>query len=254
MNYEPVEIQKLYLNDTYLLESEALVLSTTTDDQNRYRVILDRTIFYPKGGGQPADQGFMRSSQTELVVEEVLLDGDAVVHVARPSRGQLRSGDHVSTHVDPERRLLHARLHSAGELLCAVLWGMGYSYPRGWPVVAAIHYPERSSVEFGGVLPEESRENLRSTLEMKLNEKIDEGGAVEVRVVADCRAAAELCGFVPHYLPEHAPIRLVKVAGDFFRPCGGTHVADLSEIGGVLIRKVKCRKGHTVISYQLVQT
>ena len=241
---------RLYLADTYRFEAEATVVESGSEGMGRSWLVADRTVFYAKGGGQPGDRGTIRWRGGVLAVDETLSQGDRVVH-GSASHGPLPGrGEPVQLSIDREARLLHARLHTAGELICAVMWEMGYTHASGWPVVGAIHYPERAGVDFQGTLLESERAKLASQLERRLNERIAADDAVELLLADGRSAAAALCGFTPDYLPERGEVRVVRV-GAVGRPCAGTHVARLGEIGELSIRKIKSRKGVTTVSYQL---
>lgn len=90
-------------------ECPARVVNCLGEADGRYAIELDRTLFHPQGGGQPADRGWIG----ELAVESVAARGESIVHiVAQP----LPSGE-VAIRVDEDARRLHARLHSAGHLI-----------------------------------------------------------------------------------------------------------------------------------------
>ena len=245
-----ISTQLDFLDDAQLVESFARIVGIEREG-NQTAVILDRTIFFPKGGGQPPDTGVVSAGSRSFEVDAVYSDAGVVRHVGRMTGPDLEAGEEVTLRLNKHKRRLHMRLHSAGELLCAAMWDLGYSYPS-WPVTRAIHYPERSSVEFGSALPLERREDVRHRLESKLNELIQEGGAVRVQAVGSPREASGLCGYFPDYLPQDQAVRVVTVWGRYGRPCQGTHVSDVGEIGEVRIRKVKVKKGKTTFSYSLV--
>jgi Ser-tRNA(Ala) deacylase AlaX len=125
---------------------------------------------------------------------------------------------------------------------------------ESWHVVGAIHYPERSSVEYSTVLAEEECDQLGRELEDLMNRCIDEGHPVTILTTVDREEVRRLCGFVPDYVPAGEPVRVVTVVGNVGRPCQGTHLGDIREIGPISIRKVKSKKGRTTISYELRQS
>jgi Ser-tRNA(Ala) deacylase AlaX len=242
----------LYLNDSYCYEANASVKWSELGLDGRTRVALDQTIFYAKGGGQPCDRGAIEGNRMKFEVLEVVAENGEVIHLIA-GKVDLIPGQEVRCTIDSARRRLHSRLHSAGELLCAAMWDMGYKYPL-WPVSSAIHYPERSCVEFGNLVNESARETLKRALEVEVNRLIHAGGAVQVVTASDRTAAAELCGYFPDYLPEGHSVRVVTMAGHRGRPCVGTHVSDLKEIGPVTITKIKSGKGRTAVSYALADS
>jgi Ser-tRNA(Ala) deacylase AlaX len=218
---------------------------------DRSAIVLDRSPFYPKGGGQPSDRGHIAGPWGAFEVESVESRDGVVFHLGSAAQVRPGSADRVSLLVDHELRRLHSRIHSAGELLCAVMRDLGYGYPD-WPVTAASHYPERASVQFEGVLPQERRDRLSAQLAVEVNRLIALGHPVRTTVVDRLSEAALLCGYFPNYLPEGQPVRIVTVHGDLGRPCQGTHVGDLSEIGPMEITELKSKKGTTTVSYRVV--
>merc|ERR1719445_2066451 len=106
---------------TYVFEwTESKVLSITSEGSD-IRVVLDRTIFHPQGGGQPADIGCITSqsnSKAKLNVSHVKKDGNVIYHIGQyNSEHTLQVGDQVHLHIDESTRRLHARIHSAGHLI-----------------------------------------------------------------------------------------------------------------------------------------
>lgn len=197
-------------------EGQANLLSCSAEPDGRYAVVLDRTLFHPQGGGQPADAGWIDNEP----VETVLARGDDVLHiVAKP----LLPGV-VNLRVDAAQRQLHARLHSAGHLIG--LAGTAF----GWLPVKAHHWPNEGRITFAaggnGTLPDAP----------SLLAKINAWQAEDLprRVTFDGGLREVGFGELPAY------------------PCGGTHVARLSDIGQVTITQVKMKKGQMIVNYTLV--
>lgn len=117
-------------------ECPARVVNCLGEADGRYAIELDRTLFHPQGGGQPADRGWIG----ELAVESVAARGESIVHiVAQP----LPSGE-VAIRVDADARRLHARLHSAGHLI-------GQAGERfGWRPIKAHHWPGEGRITLPG--------------------------------------------------------------------------------------------------------
>ena len=258
----------LYFDDSFLTTAEATVvaLHPPTDAAASWKLALDATVFYPCGGGQPADAGHIStSSGAELVVCDVrLVDGVVLHSLAAPPPPELAPGARVSLHVDAALRLLHARIHSAGHLLDVALLRLGFALdgggaPDGAPDAAprltaakGSHTPAEMWVEYTGKVPPESQAALIERLNASLGELIASGGAVSA-AVHSYEEATELCrsyGPLPSYWkPESSP-RVVLMA-DAGCPCGGTHVERLEQLGGVKVTGMRVKKGVTRISYAL---
>ncbi len=224
-------------------------------------VVLDQTVFYPQGGGQPYDVGTITSDGKTFNVAEVRLVDGVVRHVGTFVGDHFVVTEKVVCHVDVERRKINTRLHSAGHLLdmararLKLPWipGKGYHFPNGPYVEYACG--KTPSVEeddppsdgedgstFG--VKEHDFSKLKIDLETASNAIIAEALPTKVRFVSKAEMA-ELCESVPEYIPADKPGRVV-LYGSFGIPCGGTHVANLSDIGRVFVRKIK-QQGEGVV-------
>jgi len=193
-------------------------------------VVLDRTFFYPTGGGQLCDLGTLRGpSGAVFPVVEVRKSGESVTHrLGRPTPSgapQPLVGETVEGEIDWTRRHTHMRLHTGQHLLSAVLFELGGLKTRraameGLGGTIDLEGPWPSSVPFGSVGP-----RLRTFLDPPR----------EVRIVQVPRAEweshpAPRSGAIP--LPPHVdPVRVVEIDGIDRCPCGGTHVRSTAELG-----------------------
>lgn len=236
----------LYLEDSYADTSHGQVTSIIKKD-GKSAIVLDQSVMYPQGGGQPSDKGRLVCSGKEIEVDFVSFDKGDVYHWVDLSDVEVSEGDELDAVVDMEFRKLNARLHTAGHLLDSAMTELGYT---DLIPTKGFHFPEGPNVEYKGTIDESEREELKARLESRLNEMIKEGCEVETKLVSK-EELAEYCDFVPDYIPEDKPTRIVKVWGEDWIPCGGTHVKNISELGTVTIRKIKCKKGNSKISYEL---
>ncbi|MDO8622595.1 MAG: alanine--tRNA ligase-related protein [bacterium] len=222
-----------YLEDFILLSAPASVLEVVTGDGGREIVILDRTIFYPQGGGQPYDQGTIEGPTGVFAVEEVRFVDGIVKHIGHTVRGPLHAGDAVSCTVDRTRRELHSRIHSAGHVVDMAVHALHLPWVPG----KGYHFPEGPYVEYAGSLDGLDREKLKADLERSCNTFVAENRETTLRFMEKERMK-DVCHFVPDYIPEGKPARVVMY-GDFGVPCGGTHVSHLGDIRHLTIRKIK---------------
>ncbi len=234
----------LYLEDMHRLEAAATVQAVEDLDDGRTAVVLDETVFYPQGGGQPADTGVLEGTDARFEVRDVRLREGVVYHIGHFDTGRFEPGQTVRLRVDAERRHLHSRLHSAGHLIDVALRNLGWHLVPG----KGYHFPDGPYVEYEGVLPVEDREAVRQRLEAECNRLIQAGSTVTVRWVSPGQVEA-LCGYVPDSIPREGPVRVVFVAGPLGCPCGGTHVRDIREIGRLRVLKVRASGGKTRVSY-----
>mgnify|MGYP001795091443 FL=1 len=231
-----------YLKDTFLFETAAQFLEIRQHEKGN-AVILSNTIFYPQGGGQPADQGKIVGPSGMFLVEDVRLDADGVVwHFGSFTSGNFTSGERVTLQIDQERRIKHAKIHSAGHLLdCAVeqLQLTQITPTKGF------HFPEGPYVEYEGVL--ENGAEVLPLIQAALTEITAQNPAVIVKELTFEEAQQQGIS-----APPGKSARIVNFEGFAACGCGGTHMPNAQEIGEIQLRKIKSKKGKTKISYEVV--
>ncbi|MDD2564575.1 MAG: alanine--tRNA ligase-related protein [Salinivirgaceae bacterium] len=230
----------LYLNDTYLFKHLAKVINVLENEFGT-ALILDQTIFYPQGGGQPSDIGNIVSDYGKFEVNNVRLDENGVVlHYGGFTKGEIKVGETVTLLIDHGHRLHSARLHSAGHLLdCAVeIVGLDLIPTKGY------HFADGSYVEYEGVI--ESDDNVKDRIQVAVDELIAQNLKVETVAYSVEEATAR-----DIYAPAGKSVRVVNFEGFDGCGCGGTHIQSSKEIGQIIVRKIKSKKGNTRISYTL---
>ena len=237
--------QLAYFENTEQYESTALA-QLVIPSHDRYNIILDQTIFYPQGGGQPYDTGTIEGPDGVFAVQEVRMFEDTVHHYGIFRTGTISDGQTVKLSVNKERRTLHARLHSAGHLIDVALAniGMRLEPTKGY------HFPEGPYVEYNGTIAEEERDTVQKNLEEELTRLVALGNDVTTQYAKKEELLA-LCGVVPDYINEDKPIRVITLSGNLGYPCGGTHVKNVRAIGKITITKIKSKGGTVRISYAL---
>jgi len=151
----------------------------------------------------------------------------------------------VTCQVDKDRRELNTRLHSAGHLLDMAVSQLGYD----WMPTKGYHFPEGSYVEYQGDIGGEDTSELAEKIDKQIARILDENPKTTIKFVDKAELAA-LCRHVPDNIPKDKPIRVV-LCGNFGIACGGTHVAEIKEIGSETVRKIKAKPGSIRISYQI---
>ncbi|RRA48661.1 alanyl-tRNA editing protein [Acidipila sp. EB88] len=232
---------RLYLEDSGLLEFRARVTDireyARKDGVQVWQIALDRTAFYPMGGGQPSDRGTLRArarsgAELALTVEDVSEDdaGEVWHTTSKP----VLTGTEVEGSVDWPRRLDHMQQHSGQHLLSAVLW-------EGWGLqTVSFHLGEQdATIDVASETPEALAGEL-AAVEERVNRLIASDLPVSNRVVSQGEAQHLLeSGAVRKLPPREGEIRLIEMAGVDLNACGGTHVRALGEIGGLLLRGVE---------------
>jgi Ser-tRNA(Ala) deacylase AlaX len=220
------------------------VTGVAQDDKGRTDLMLDRTILYPQGGGQAWDTGTIRSAHAAFQVQEVRFIDGIVHHYGMVTEGSFAAGDAVTLQVDAARRLLNSRLHTGGHLIDEAVRNLALA----WMPTKGIHYPGQAAVEFTGEVTD--AEALRQQIEHEVNRLIQAGYVTKAELV-DLETLAQRAHFVLPNLPKDKPIRIVTVWGEKGVPCGGTHVANISEVGKLAVRYVKAKKGEIKVAYEL---
>ena len=197
---------------------------------------LDRTVFYPTGGGQPGDSGTLRlaSGATIAIIDTVKGEGlDEVIHVPAPGSALPEPGTEVSAELDWERRHRLMRMHTCLHLLCAVVPGA---------VTGGQVSDGRGRLDFD--VPGSSLD--REAITQRLNALIAAGHDATPRWITDEELAAhpELVRTMSVKPPSGAGrVRLMEIAGPGgnidLQPCGGTHIRSTAEIGPVTIAKIE---------------
>lgn len=228
-----------YLEDTYLFESDAKVLDIKDSEKGKV-VILDKTIFYPQGGGQPADNGKIVFGDIIFLVNDVRLDelGD-IWHFGEFKNGEFQKGDAVLLKIDQNRRIQNAKLHSAGHLIDCAILEMGLDNLKP---VKGFHFPNGPYVEYEGIV--ENSSEMLINLQEKIDDLINKNLLLEKKNLNLKEAKAQSI-----LVPVGKSARVVNFLGYPSCGCGGTHIKQSLDIGKIVIRKIKSNKGITKVSY-----
>jgi misacylated tRNA(Ala) deacylase len=218
-------VEELFRQDAYIKEADATV--TGVEERG---VRLDRSIFYPTGGGQPGDTGLLRWDGGEArIVDSVKADGGDVLHVLAPDAPRPEVGTKVHTVLDWERRHLHMRMHTALHVMSAVIKGN----VTGGQVGA-----DKSRLDFNleGEVP------TKEWVTEEVNRLIALDRPVTQQWVTDeeLTSRPELVKTMSVRPPMGAGrVRLLSIEGVDLQACGGTHVAHSGEIGRVECIKIE---------------
>lgn len=219
--------EALYLDDSYLRAFEARVQAL--DEQN---VILDRTAFYPRGGGQMADRGWLTQFRSRFRVINVEKRGDLIVHTVD---GDLpRAGFPVTGGIDWEHRYRMMRTHTALHVLCGVIFRRFHAQVTGCQM-----YPDRARMDF--TLDDLSAGRIAEIGQLS-NEAITEGLPVRVRWLPRAKADVmpELIRTKINLVPRQVdPVRIVEIVGLDVQADGGTHVHNTLEVGAIRITRTE---------------
>lgn len=240
-----VPTKLLYLEKSSQYTSSAQILEVAVRD-GKQALALDQTIFYPQGGGQPADHGEIVCASGRFMVTDVRFVDGVVYHSGSFVQGICFVGNDVELFVDIPRREFLSRLHTSGHLIDVAMEQLGLHLvpTKGY------HFPDNPYVEYEGSYTSDECMVLQERLQNEVNRLIQENISVAYRM-AQREELEAICIHVPDYLPAGKPIRVVSIGSLATCPCGGTHVASLAQLGAVEIRKVKCKGGILRVSYVL---
>lgn len=234
-----------YFDDTYTFNDSAKIIKTGKDEQGHF-LVLDQTIFYPQGGGQPSDQGTIQVGNTVVPIHSVKSVDHEIRHYTQQDASHLMDQKVLCT-LDQERRLLNAKLHTSGHLISNIIEGL---YPQ-WIAVKGHHFPKECYVEFSdkdwllkNVFIEAINQEMEKLIKQDLSIRRDQ-------VTGD--KLQELCPDLPYSVPKDKPIRVVRIGELPFSPCGGTHVNSLKELRGLQITNHKIKKNRMKIYYNINQ-
>jgi misacylated tRNA(Ala) deacylase len=224
--------QLLFREDAYLKTATAQVVSVSERG-----IELDRTVFYPLGGGQAGDSGALIRANGERVQIADTRKGDGtdrVLHIPAAASVTPAPGETVTLQIDWERRYRLMRLHTALHLMSCVIVA---------PVTGGNIVPDKARLDFDIDLSQLNAEHI----ERQTNALIASG--VETQTVwitdAELDAQTDLVKTMSVQPPRGAGrVRLLKIPGIDLQPCGGTHVANIGEIGGIKVLKIRSEGKH----------
>jgi misacylated tRNA(Ala) deacylase len=225
--------ESLYPTDAYLRTFAAVV---TAHDAAAHAVILDRSAFYPGGGGQPADQGQLAADDRVWPVLRAKRAGADILHLLPPDQELPPIGTAVTGSLDWARRFALMRTHTALHVLCGVVFR-----DYGALVTGGDMEPLQGRMDFEF---ETMQKELVQTIEERVNAEIAQGYPVEVRILprAEAFAIPDLIRTKINLLPEGiSEVRTVSIVGLDLQADGGTHVANTREIGRIRITDYKSK-------------
>ena len=220
----------IYLKDSYVKEFTATVVGHDTEQNG---VLLDRTAFYPGGGGQPNDIGQLRAGDQEYVVSKVKRGNVHIIDGDLPP-----VGTEVTGNVDWERRYKLMRTHTAMHILCGVIWRDYQASVTGGNMDVL---SGRMDFEF-----EKMDHDLLAEIEAKINAEVAQSRDVKVQALSREEAfqIPDLIRTKINLLPEGInEIRTIELVGLDLQADGGTHVANTSEVGTIKLTKYKNKGG-----------
>ena len=216
---------EIFRSDSYLSSIEATVVAVLEEG-----LILDKTVFYPEGGGQPGDIGRIANNIYEADVTNTIKSTDGILHLIDNKPGSISEGDNVTIDIDWERRYALMRMHTALHILCSVVDGA---------VTGGSVGTQKSRLDFD--IPGERPD--KEILTQQLMEIVDRNYPVMSSWISD-QELQRNPGLI-RTMSVKPPtgtgqVRMIRIGDDIdFQPCGGTHVKSTGEIGKIKISKIE---------------
>ena len=223
----------LYQTDSYIKEFDAVIMAVLPD-QNA--VVLDKTAFYPGGGGQPCDMGKLSLGEVAFVVEKVKKQGADVLHFLGSGLPLPKSGVSVRGEIDWEHRFQLMRTHTAMHILCGVVFR-----DYGAQVTGGNMEPLKGRMDFEF---ETLRGELVGEIQAAVNKEVEAARDVRVKILPREEAfqIPDLIRTKINLLPEGIQeVRTVEIVGLDLQADGGTHVGNTSEVGTITIADYKSK-------------
>src|SRR5258706_8369199 len=224
--------ERLYYHDSRLLEFDARVTSLSELD-GQIAVTLDRTAFYPTGGGQPTDTGMLDDARVGDCIDA---EGDGVLHVIQGPAPEI--GDTVHGKIDWPRRLDHLQQHTGQHILSAAFVRLFDAPTRSFRML-------EHECEIDVALNDPTDEGIEQAVDLA-NQIIWESRPVKVSQVSPEEAAALPLRKEPARAGE---LRLIEISDFDLTPCGGTHARSTGEVGVIAVRSWERAKGLTRIHF-----
>ncbi len=244
--------QQLYLDDSYLKEMDAEILEVLPESQDRYKLILDKTVFYPMGGGQATDQGKLEGENWSGEVYQVLNKDGEIWHFVKASTAPAL-GMKIHGIINWDRRYKNMKLHSAGHIIDFAMYLLGYS-PKILVPLRADH-DKNPHIVYQGGLDEDIRQKLQdeqssSSLQSKTNELVTKNLEFSwyFQPLEDLQKEAI---YLQPGLPTNKPLRTLKLEDVGAVADGGTQVKKTSEVGKIIIESIENQDNLTLIKYSI---
>ncbi len=223
----------LFQTDSYLKEFEASIRAI---DQENHGLVLDKTAFYPGGGGQPADSGTLLWGETEFTVKRVKRIDGKLVHLIEGDSQLPGIGEKVIGRIDWDKRYQLMRTHTAMHILCGVVFrDYGASVTGGNMDLLK----GRMDFEF-----ETMHHELVDEIEKSINKEVENARDLQISILPREEAfqIPDLIRTKINLLPENIKeIRVVEIVGLDLQADGGTHLKNTSEVGKMRVSNYKSK-------------
>jgi Ser-tRNA(Ala) deacylase AlaX len=220
----------LYYEDAYVKKFNARVVKILKTENGETGVVLDKTAFYPGGGGQPPDTGSIENDGMRARVIRLKRHGEIIIHFVDNVIGKIREGDNVKGAIDWNRRYRLVRIHTSAHLMSQAI---RQALDKPVEIVSSGMDLEKARLDF---THKGSTRELFPQIEIIANNVVKENRTVKIRLMPRNEAEESVEKFHESLktLPQQvSEVRIVEIEGWHACACGGTHVKGTSEIRGV---------------------
>ncbi|MDQ6985500.1 MAG: hypothetical protein Q9M91_04790 [Candidatus Dojkabacteria bacterium] len=252
-----MKTKPLYLEDPYLKTSKATILSIDKEDEKTFRVCFDQTIFYPMGGGQPTDQGFIMLDNGERFdVFQVMIKDDEINHYiklhdsheALETKGSMpKVGMEVILEIDWQRRYKNMKVHTGGHILDYAVHKLGLTPNKLKPLKG--DHGKKPFVMYEGNI-DFTEDELKEKLQLEINDLINKNLEFSWEFTTLQLLEKDAIYLQPN-LPINKPLRKLTLEGIGSVADGGTIAKKTGEIGKLVLTKVEISENQVKISYKI---
>ena len=230
--------EALYLSDSKKLTSDATIL-TIGDNY----LILDQTVFYPQGGGQPSDKGIIQSKHASLNVKSVEYNGGEIKHIGI-IKGTFKVGDKVRLEVDEKLRIRHTQWHTAGHLLDLVVRQLN---PKLIPIRGMHGIGKKFYIEYEGI-----HQLDLELISREIDKLVSLPPAIKTHFVT-LEELKQVANWLPKNLPSSKKLRVLSIGDSYHIPDGGTQLTSKDQVWKITITQLEHTEKSTIINYQVLE-
>jgi len=217
-----MKTELLYLNDSYMNECDAIVLKSGEEG-----IVLNRTIFYPEGGGQPSDTGVIVWGGNTFRVDSVQKSDEVYHHLVEPI--SIKNGDSVKLAIDWEKRYMHMRYHTSLHIISGVVNNLYKVKITGNQI-----YTDKARIDFN---LNDSAESVIEDILSEANKIVKKDVKINIKYIKREELTDDMIRVKKELLPDLDIYRMIEIEGVDMQPDGGTHVKRSSEVGMISMLK-----------------
>jgi phenylalanyl-tRNA synthetase alpha chain len=239
-NNVKMQTKQLYYEDQYKKQAKAKIISIEKN-VSLANVILDQTIFYPEGGGQPSDQGTIKGKEGTLQVQQVLIKDGEIVHIGKLT-GTISTNDVVDCSIDWNRRYKNMRVHTAGHIINDATMSL---FPDLVPVDG--EHGGKSYIKYEGTINQISTQLIKE----KANEIVSQNLPIKTEFVT-LEELRKRATWVPPHLPKNKPLRIMQIGMYSVIPDGGTQLKKTGEVLGISEINLTTEANFVFVNYKII--